>query len=541
MNVFKFTTPTGQLVEVTGPAGSTYEQAQAIFNQQSTTGSLVGLKAGDVLNSLVQAKGGLSTAWAQLATSFSQNISLNANNTSIKIPNLPAQSPVNISTFVNTRVLASGTVGLLSTTQVQGLMASTAASVNQNPTDVTNEKGLGTYGLTPNQLQQAGLIKPGTADLINQDPANTVSILNSPTVWTGKGGATDLDAVLTNETLQASVQQGSMATSYDQLTQLGAVNETTIDTTLDPYAGLTAEQIQLLSGADPTDPIIRYRLGLPALTDPTSTIGPIVNNAANFGVGSTLDWLNNTVGGSDIGQLTTSAINSIFGQSFGAVNQTVSGGGNPLQTGIQSPKGYSNTVNRSVIDASFNSIIGNDKIPKTIFAQTTLGIDASTVRASATSTVTGTTSLLQKLASTPAGAAALTAAAGASAGAASLLSSIQSGVGLYKTAQSIGKQIESVKTLLASPEVTNLIKELPGGQTILDSFKDGTGGAFDEAGFEGLGADPVLAEANLEAVTSDLAGFGEGVVDGGAVFDSQAFAADYGSGDVASDLADFFG
>ena len=79
-------------------------------------------------------------------------------------------------------------------------MASTAAAVNQHPTDVTNEKGLGTYGLTPNQLQQAGLIKPGTAELINQDPANTVSILSSPTVWTGKGGATDLDAVLSNET-----------------------------------------------------------------------------------------------------------------------------------------------------------------------------------------------------------------------------------------------------------------------------------------------------------------------------------------------------
>jgi hypothetical protein len=33
MNVFKFITPTGQQVEVTGPAGSTYDQALAIFNQ----------------------------------------------------------------------------------------------------------------------------------------------------------------------------------------------------------------------------------------------------------------------------------------------------------------------------------------------------------------------------------------------------------------------------------------------------------------------------------------------------------------------------
>jgi hypothetical protein len=43
--------------------------------------------------------------------------------------------------------------------------------VNQPATEITNEKGLGTYGLTPDQLQQAGLIKPGTAELINQNPA----------------------------------------------------------------------------------------------------------------------------------------------------------------------------------------------------------------------------------------------------------------------------------------------------------------------------------------------------------------------------------
>ena len=62
MNVFKFVTPLGQSVEITGPAGSTFEQAQAIFSRQTTTGSLVGLRPGDILNSFVQAKGGLTTA-----------------------------------------------------------------------------------------------------------------------------------------------------------------------------------------------------------------------------------------------------------------------------------------------------------------------------------------------------------------------------------------------------------------------------------------------------------------------------------------------
>lgn len=37
-------------------------------------------------------------------------------------------------------------------------------------------------------------------------------------------------------------------------------------TNVDPYAGLTQEQINSLGGADPTDPFIRSRLGLPALS-----------------------------------------------------------------------------------------------------------------------------------------------------------------------------------------------------------------------------------------------------------------------------------
>ena len=372
MNVFKFTTPTGQLIEVTGPAGSTYDQALAIFNQQSTTGSLTGLRAGDILNSLVQAKGGLATALSQVTSSITPSTLSQIGSALTKIPNLPALNPTTISTFVNTPVLAGSTVGPLSTTQIQGLLSSTAASVNQNATDITNENGLGTYGLTADQLQQAGLIKPGTAELINQNPANLVSILSSPTVWTGKGGATDLDSILTNPTLQSIAQQSSLASSYNQLSQLGAVSST----------------VNNLIGSN---------------TD----LGAVVNNAANYGVAATTEWLNNTVGGSEIGQLTTSAINSIFGQNFGTVNRSVSGGGNPLQTGVQSPRGFSNTVNRSVVDTAFNSIIGNNKIPSNIFANPVLGIDLRT-QATQLSTVNQSASiLLTQLASTTAGVAAL--------------------------------------------------------------------------------------------------------------------------------------
>ena len=432
MNVFKFTTPTGQLIEVTGPAGSTYDQALAIFNQQSTTGSLTGLRAGDILNSLVQAKGGLATALSQVTSSITPSTLSQIGSALTKIPNLPALNPTTISTFVNTPVLAGSTVGPLSTTQIQGLLSSTAASVNQNATDITNENGLGTYGLTADQLQQAGLIKPGTAELINQNPANLVSILSSPTVWTGKGGATDLDSILTNPTLQSIAQQSSLASSYNQLSQLGAVSST----------------VNNLIGSN---------------TD----LGAVVNNAANYGVAATTEWLNNTVGGSEIGQLTTSAINSIFGQNFGTVNRSVSGGGNPLQTGVQTPRGFSNTVNRSVIDASFNSIIGNPKIPANIFANPGLGIDIR-AQAQQVSTINQSASiLLTQLATTGAGVAALSQIPGVD----SILSVLKSGQGLVTEIQGAAKLLDQAKNL---PGVGALLKDIPGSAEILRDFNNYT-------------------------------------------------------------------
>ena len=446
MNVFKFITPTGQQVELTGPAGSTYDQALAVFNQQSLTGSLTGLRAGDVLNSLIQAKGGLATALSQVTSSITPSTLSQIAGAVTKIPNLPALNPTTISTFVNTQVLAGSVVGPLSTTQIQGLLSSTATAVNQTATEVTNENGLGTYGLSANQLQQAGLIKPGTAELINQDPANLVSTLSSPTVWTGVGGADSLDSVLANPTLQSAAQQSCLATSYNNLSDLGVVSATTNN----------------LIGSD---------------TD----LGAVVNNAANYGVGATTSWLNNTLGGSDIGQLTTSAIDSIFGMNFGTANQPVSGGGNPLQTGVQTPRGYSNTVNRSVIDASFNSIIGNNKIPSNIFSNPVLGIDVRTQATQLSAVNQSASILLTQLASTAAGVAALSQIPGAN----SIMSLLQSGQGLVSEIKGAAGLLDKAKNL---PGVGELLKDIPGSKEVLAGLQD-YGTALLTEGFDALGLD----------------------------------------------------
>jgi len=60
----------GQLFEIKG-IGLTAEQLKAIGDQQAATGSLIGLRPGDVLSAATQAQAGLQSAQAQVGQALS--------------------------------------------------------------------------------------------------------------------------------------------------------------------------------------------------------------------------------------------------------------------------------------------------------------------------------------------------------------------------------------------------------------------------------------------------------------------------------------
>lgn len=66
MSTFNFTLPGGKAFKLKGPGGMSFEQAQAIFEQQSSSGSLVGVKVGGALSAATQSVGGLDAAKSQL-------------------------------------------------------------------------------------------------------------------------------------------------------------------------------------------------------------------------------------------------------------------------------------------------------------------------------------------------------------------------------------------------------------------------------------------------------------------------------------------
>jgi hypothetical protein len=353
MSKFSFTGPGGEVYEVEGPSGATVEQARAIFDQQINTGGLTGIPVGGLVNAVTQATGGLSAAIAQIGpASFAQAQQLGS---AINLPDLrgmPIPDPIGVSDFVGTTV-SQQNIGSINPAQIQGLIAQTSTSVGQAASAITNTKGLGKFGLNADQLQLSGLIKPGLAEQINLDPSKFTSILSSPTSWTGKSGATDLTSVLGNERLQTTVQQGLMNVNFDQLKQVGAI-----------------------SG-----------------TEAASQLGPLLNNSTKFGLGNATEWLKTApslgslgslVSGSGIGgllaggaggapaalisQMNNFAKSAEFAQAFAGLNADISGGGNPLEAGVQTAKGFTNTVNRSNLNEAVKKVIGNSKISVPDFA-----------------------------------------------------------------------------------------------------------------------------------------------------------------------------
>jgi hypothetical protein len=423
MSNFTFTGPDGATYEVQGPATATFEQAQSVFTQQTSTGGLTGLPVGGLVNAVTQSAGGLSSALAQLGP---QAISLTKQiGNYINLPNLtglPVPNAITVSDFVNTRTVAQ-TIGSIGSTQIQGLVAQTAAAVNQATDVITNTKGLGQFGLNADQLQLSGLIKPGLADQINLDPSKFTSILSSPTSWTGKLGATDITSVLGSSSLQTVVQQGLMSTNFDQLKQLGAITGLESATQLGPLinvatkfgAGTATEWLSSATGVSGIASAITSGLGgnISGLISGSGIGGALsggvgsllsgsgIGSALTGGVGSLLSGgagsllsgsvgsllsggagslLSGSVGGllsGGVGSLVSGGLASVpglssvlngfaqsaqFAQVFSFGSSFLGGGGNPLEAGTVTPTAAANTVNRQTVNQAVLAIIGNSKI-----------------------------------------------------------------------------------------------------------------------------------------------------------------------------------
>jgi len=199
MAKFTFALPNGQLFVLEGPAGSTIEQAEKIYLEQLAAGAFIGLRSGDQLQPLESTLMQFSQSRLDRGTAGVPDVPLLAiynggdltggalgalgggalgalgalgggalGSNQIIISSLPvlADVPINngitVADYVDQTTVTEG-IGPLSTSQVQAVMAAIAASVCQ-PADVaTDEIGVGKYGFSVQQLEDAGYVKCGTA------------------------------------------------------------------------------------------------------------------------------------------------------------------------------------------------------------------------------------------------------------------------------------------------------------------------------------------------------------------------------------------
>lgn len=365
MSQFTFIdTDTGQEFVVKGPAGLTEAQAAEIFAQQKDKGSLVGLKAGDILNAAKQAAAGLTSAISQVEQAAAGiaggvNGALGGAINQARVVSTGLTSATTLSNglsgaFGSAKSLADQTLsGIASATKgisitngidvsnfakqatalvpirsldvpdLTATLAQASKLVGQAPTAISNSLGAGKFGLDCNQLELAGVIKPGTAAKYLASGTNTLtSVLSSPTVWTGKAGINNLDSLLSSVPSQDKIQQTLMASGLSTVQSLGI-----------PINSL----------------------------DPNKLAGTALNAAKS--AKDTLAWAAGSA---------TSAVKSAFDTAARGAEFAVDFAKTKIDSamsGVTTPEAANFTVDRKTLNAAVTRIVGNKKIPPVSFEE----------------------------------------------------------------------------------------------------------------------------------------------------------------------------
>lgn len=314
MSIFKYTLPSGARYTVNAPEGTTQAQADYAFYSQIAAGSLVGYTRGQTLTNFTNAVtkfelSRLDRDTAGVDSSTTLAITLPSNNIQLKNPVTTAD------------IVAVGgaitPVGTLTLPETAAVIAQISNLVDQPADTISNDLGIGEYGLDSPQLEQAGYLKPGTSNYPNYNCA-----ASSPSVWTGKDGVYSLTDVLNDPSLQSQMQTQIMQNSYNALTASG-----TIPTAVTAPASVVSGQVYTSAG-------------LTTLTAATLVTGAAaLNGSLNQLVSTTL------AGATNIGNLLSSPVTNISTLASGAVNsvtQSISNlGTNALTTA-------NNLVNTSI-------------------------------------------------------------------------------------------------------------------------------------------------------------------------------------------------
>jgi hypothetical protein len=290
MSQFKYTLPSGNNFTLESPAGTTPAEADFIFYSQVATGALTGFAPGQSISggTVGNVKFELSRLDRGTAGVNDTVILAIINGLPTVTTGIPTLIDVALENPVTQADIAQITesgftapaIGSLTSNQVTAIMAQVVNSVGQAPTEMTNDKGVGQYGMSCQQLEQAGYVKPGTWQRFLQNNSSTlVNVLSAPGIWTGLGGINNSSDFLNNSAVQNTAQARLMEIGYSGLQASGVIETPSAQS-------VSAVQGTVYNGSGV--PLIGVTS---ALTNGVNNqIGSLLANASRFGTQLTAQW-----------------------------------------------------------------------------------------------------------------------------------------------------------------------------------------------------------------------------------------------------------
>ena len=236
-------------------------------------------------------------------------------------------NPIDITDYAKAAP-ALTSIGSMDSGTVTGVLAQAKKSIGQAADTLTSEKGLGAFGFGAEQLEKAGILKPGMSTYVTLGTSTLTNLLKSPAAFTGKDGIKSAQDLLNNPAKQAAIQQDLMAQGLSGLNAVGI----------------------------PTDLLSAQGLAGTALNSAKS-----IPAAADFLKGLPIPG---DVGGQLTKAFDTNVRDGAFAANLSQVKVP------PAFKAEVTPEPAADTVDRATVNAASTRVVGNDKVPEPNYGPT---------------------------------------------------------------------------------------------------------------------------------------------------------------------------
>jgi fibronectin-binding autotransporter adhesin len=334
MSKFNYTLPSGATFVMEAPEGTTQAQADLIFYSQVAAGTVAGFTAGQSISTATSSATKFALSRLDRGTAgVDDTVILAIVNglpqvaTLPTLINTPLTDPITQSDIarINSSGFTAPAIGPLTSGQVQGIMAQVSNFVDQPATVMSNDKGVGQYGLSCQQLEQAGYVKPNTWQQFIFDPAPLTEVLSAPGVFTGLNGINSARDFLTSTVAQNDAMGKLLKTGYDSLSAAGVISPP-VTASISALKGqiYTQSGLQTLSQFSASTGL---NFDISSLTSGLPSLGSLTAGLPN------VDQLTSTLKDSALGKLATSTVTNLQSIGSGAIN-SVTGGSLQNLTGV---------------------------------------------------------------------------------------------------------------------------------------------------------------------------------------------------------------